>query len=153
MKNSILIFFTIFIFSFSASAEEKMKIIAKNSFNVRLLKKIPLAGGHFVYLTVRDEGHVLGQNFLVQLRASCKGEVDDFSSLKILDSISVCNLKPESVKTNKNLTALAFLSKSANINKYYEDISNGKTEPNVDCNAKTEILKFSLKNICLNSNS
>lgn len=123
-------------------------IIAKTSHNVRLLKKIPMQDGKFVYLTVRDEGHVLGQNFVVQLRASCSGEVEDFSSLDIIDSLSVCNMKPESVKTNRNLTAVAFLSKTANINKYYENISDGKSEPKVDCNLKTEIQKFSLRKIC-----
>ena len=123
-------------------------IIAKTSHNVRLLKKIPMKDGKYVYLTVRDEGHVLGQNFVVQLRASCSGEVEDFSSLDIIDSLSVCNMKPESVKTNRDLTAVAFLSKTANINKYYEDLSNGKSDPKVDCNLKTEIQKFSLRKIC-----
>jgi hypothetical protein len=123
-------------------------IIAKTSHNVRLLKKIPMNDGKIVYLTVRDEGHVLGQNFVVQLRASCSGEVEDFSNLEIIDSLSVCNMKPESVKTNRQLTAVAFLSKTANINKYYDDLSSGKTEPKVDCNLKTEIQKFSLRKIC-----
>ena len=123
-------------------------IIAKTSHNVRLLKKIPMKDGNYVYLTVRDEGHVLGQNFVVQLRASCSGEVEDFSSLDIIDSLSVCNMKPESVKTNRDLTAVAFLSKTANINKYYEDLSSGKSKPKVDCNLKTEIQKFSLRKIC-----
>lgn len=147
MKQIVLSMMFLIMFS-EVFAEDKIEIIAKTTHNVRLLKKIPMKNGSFVYLTVRDEGHVLGQNFVVQLRASCSGEVEDFSSLEVIDSLSVCNLKPESVKTNRSLTAVAFLSKTANINKYYEDISNGESDPKVDCNLKTEIQKFSLKNVC-----
>ncbi len=139
---------SLLIWNIQVKANEDLNIIAKSSFNVRLLKKINLSDDQIVYLTVRDEGHVLGQNFVVQVRASCKGDIEDYSTLKVIDSISVCNMKPESVKTNKNLTAVAFLAKTANIDKYYEDIANGTADARVECNSKTEIQKFSLKNIC-----
>jgi hypothetical protein len=148
MKVFDTIIIIIISYALNAYAETQPHIIQKSSHNVRLLKTIQISKNQYVYLTVRDEGHVLGQYFVVQLRANCSGAVKDFSKLEVLDSVSVCNMKPESVKTNRDMTAVAFLSKTANINKYYDDISNGVVEPKVDCNSKTEIQKFSLKKIC-----
>ncbi len=146
--KAIIIICLQFVFVSTSHANDEIQIVDQTTHKVRLLKKINLIDDQFVYLTVRDEGHVLGQNFIVQLRASCNGESDDFTKLKVLDSFSVCNLKPESVKINRKSTAIAFLSKTANINKYYEDLADGKVDPKVDCNASIEIQKFSLKNIC-----
>lgn len=146
--KKIILGLLILSFQFNSFAADELNIVSKENHDVRLLKTIKLAEGKYVYLTARDEGHVLGQRFLVQTRVSCQGDSKDFSSLPIVDSHSVCNMKPDSVKMNKSMTAIAMLSKSANINKYYEDIASGKSEPQVDCNTKTEVLKFSLKNLC-----
>ena len=114
----------------------------------RLLKTIKVGEGQYVYLSARNNGHVLGQKFLLETRVSCDGESQDFTKLEVKDSYSVCNMKPESIIKNTKGTALAMLVKSANINKYYDDIGAGIASPDVSCNGGNEVLKFSLKNFC-----
>lgn len=135
-------------FSFQAYAQDSMKIVSMKDHDVMLLKTIKLDDNKVVYLTARDNGHVLGQKFLVQKRVSCNGEVENFSELEVLDSYSVCNMKPESITLNNKKNAVAMLSKSANVDQYYDDIEAGLSSPEISCNNNTEILKFSLKGIC-----
>lgn len=146
MKKAAVIFFI--LISFSASLASDVDLIAKADHEVRLLKTVKIGKGKFFYLSIRNNGHVLGQRFVVETRVSCHGKVEDFSDLKILDSYSVCNLKPESFVKNKKGTAVALLVKSANINKYYDDIGRGLLSPEISCHEGNEVLKFSLKNLC-----
>jgi hypothetical protein len=147
MKKILLTLITI-TFSFQSYAEDDLKIVTKEDHQVRLLKTVKLKENQYVYVTARDNGHVLGQKIIVQTRVSCNGKATDFSSLPILDSQSVCNMKPESITMNKAQTALAMYSKSANIEKYNDEIAGGKQPSKISCNEETEMLKFSLKNIC-----
>jgi hypothetical protein len=145
MKKIIL---TLIAITFSFPSYGENEIIHNTDHSVRLLKTIKLDSNKFVYLTARDNGHVLGQKFLVQKRVSCNGSVEDFSKLEVLDSYSVCNMKPESITLNKNQTAVAMLSKSADVDRYHRDIESGLTSPEINCRKNTEILKFSLNDIC-----
>jgi hypothetical protein len=119
-----------------------------DNYELRLLKTIELKDKQVVYLTVRDQGHVLGQPFIVETRVSCQGPVTEVSKLPVHDSYSVCDMQPESIKLNKQRTAVAMKSKSADINSYYSDIEKGVQRTEVRCRPKTEILKFTLQNLC-----
>jgi len=145
MKKTILTLIAI-AFSFQSYAENIT--ISKTDHNVMLLKTIKLDDNKVIYLTARNNGHVLGQKFIIQKRVSCSGAVKDFSELEVLDSYSVCNMKPESITLNNKETAVAMLSKSANIDQYYDDIESGISSPEISCSKNTEILKFSLKDTC-----
>lgn len=131
-----------------ASAEEHEGHTHSQDHDVRLLKTVKVSDKQVVYLSARDNGHVLGQKFILETRVSCSGESEDFTKLEVQDSYSVCNMKPDSIIKNTKGTALAMLVKTANINKYYDDIGEGIASPAVDCHQGNEVLKFSLKNFC-----
>lgn len=147
MKKIIFSLLAFSIFNSSHAAEE-IELINNSDHEVRLLKTVELGEGKYVYLSARNNGHVLGQKFLLETRVSCNGKSKDFAKLEVKDSYSVCNMKPESIVKNKKGTAMAMLVKSANINKYYDDIGEGVASPDVKCNEGNEVLKFSIKNLC-----
>lgn len=138
----------ILCFTNQTYAEDSVEIVSKKDHEVRLLRKMKFKDNQYVYVTARNNGHVLGQNLIVQTRVSCDGEAADFSELPILDSQSVCNMQPESIVMNKKKTAIAMWSKSANIEKYNDELAEGKTPSKVSCNEENEMLKFSLKSLC-----
>jgi len=147
MKKIIFTLIALSIFS-SSYASDSTELIRNQDHEVRLLKTVKVGEGQYVYLSARNNGHVLGQRFLIETRVSCTGEAADFTKLEVKDSYSVCNMKPESIVQNDKGTALAMLVKSANINKYYDDIGEGIKSPEVNCHSGNEVLKFSLKNFC-----
>ena len=152
MKNLITKIFSVVILSLSTSAyADEVKILSKEDHEVRLLKTIKLKDNQYAYLTVRNNGHVSGQKFVIQTRVSCNGPVEDFSALNVVDSHSVCNIQPESVTVNKKLTAIAMYTRSANHEKFTEDLSKGLNPSEPSCNESTETLKFSLKGMCPDS--
>jgi len=149
MKKIILTLLALSIFtSVDAQDSGEHSHEHEQDHETRLLKTVTTEGGHTVYLSARDNGHVLGQRFLLETRVSCNGHVEDFEKLEVQDSYSVCNMKPESIVKNKKGTALAMLVKSANIHQYYDDIAEGISSPSVNCKYGNEVLKFSLKNFC-----
>ena len=141
------VFLAIMILS-NHSVASNVHLIQKEDHEIRLLKTLHLQKNQVVYLSARNNGHVLGQNFVIETRVSCSGKVSDFTELSVIDSYSVCNMNPKSITKNTKGTALAMLAKSANINKYYEDIGEGVSSPEISCNDRNELLKFSLKNLC-----
>lgn len=147
MKQIIFTLLALTLFS-QAHAADEAEHSHSHDYETRLLKTIKVGEGQYVYLSARNNGHVLGQKFLLETRVSCSGESQDFTKLEVKDSYSVCNMQPESIVKNTKGTALAMLVKSANINKYYNDIGEGITSPNVDCHNGNEVLKFSLQNFC-----
>ena len=134
--------------SFQSSWASGESLIGHKDHEVRLLQAVKISSDQTLYLSVRNNGHVLGQTFVVETRVSCEGDVENFIDLEVVDSYSVCNLKPDSFIKNTKGTAVALLAKSANINKYYDDIAEGVESPEVFCKKGNEVLKFSLKNHC-----
>lgn len=118
---------------------------------IRVLKSFSLGGDAYMYLSVRDQGHVLGQPFVVETRLSCVGEVEDIKELEVVDSYSVCNMLPDSVVINTKATAVGMIVKSADIDRYDRDIASGLESPDIQCYEQNEMLKFSLKNLCKKS--
>jgi hypothetical protein len=147
MKKIIFTLVALSIFS-TSYASDSVELIRNQDHEVRLLKTVKIGEGKYVYLSARNNGHVLGQKFLLETRVSCNGEAQDFTKLEVRDSYSVCNMKPESIVQNTKGTALAMIVKSANINKYYDDIGEGIASPDIKCHAGNEVLKFSLQNFC-----
>lgn len=145
--NKIVFLLIVLIGSNKIYASE-IEILSKEDHEMRLLKTVSVGEEKYLYLSARNNGHVLGQKFIIETRVSCSGEAQDFTDLEVIDSYSVCNMKPESIVENTKGTALAMLAKSANINRYYDDIGAGIASPQIHCKAGTEILKFSLKNLC-----
>jgi len=150
MKTLLISLILLFNLNLSFASDEHVH--EHEEHNIRLLETYDLGDGAFMYLSVRDNGHVLGQKFVVETRLSCDGEVQNFSELEVKDSYSVCNMKPESITKNEKGTAVAMIAKSANINKYYDDIGEGLVSPEINCKAENELLKFSLKTLCKASN-
>ena len=104
------------------------------------------------YVTAREDSHVLGQKFQVELRYQCQPQVQqdptDVTKIPVQDSFSVCDLAPDSVTINTSRTAVALKTKMANREHYYEQISDGQANPQLLCEARTEIKTFSLTKIC-----
>lgn len=146
MKSSLLA--VLFVLSCITTHAHEADKVNPEEFNLRLLKTIELEGGTVVYITARDQGHVLGQPFVIETRVSCKGRDEDLKRLKVHDSYSVCDMEPHSIVVNRQNTAVAMKSKAADIDSYYQSIAGGKTPSEVSCQEKTELLKFSLKNLC-----
>jgi len=147
MKKIIFTLLALSIFNSSHAADD-VELIKNEDHEVRLLKTVKIGEDQYVYLSARNNGHVLGQKFLLETRVSCKGEINDFTKLEVKDSYSVCNMNPDSIVKNTKGTALAMVVKSANINKYYDDIGEGIKSPKINCYENNEVLKFSIKNLC-----
>lgn len=121
---------------------------SQKNVDYRVLKELELQGASKAYIIAREDGHLLGQPFQVELRVQCHQEKVDVLKLKISDSFSVCDLSPESLKLNKAKTVIAMKAKMADLNTYYQDLEKGKASPEVKCGKATKIKKFSLKNLC-----
>jgi hypothetical protein len=148
MKYLSILFLLFAISTVSQAEDHAHDHSSHDEFDIRLLQTFEVGSNQFVYLSVRDHGHVLGQKFIVETRVSCQGHVDNIKELEVVDSYSVCNMKPDSVVKNTKGTAVAMLAKSADINRYYEELANGVPSPEIHCNQSNEVLKFSLKNRC-----
>lgn len=115
---------------------------------LRQLGEYASPSGHKVYLVAREDGHLLGQPYQLELRADCGGDGGSVKSLPIQDSFSVCDMDPDSIKMNIKKTAIAMKVKLADIGSYDQKIAQGQASPEVSCLAATTIKKFSLKNLC-----
>ena len=116
----------------------------------RILKKIRLSDAR-VWLIVREQGHLLGQPFHVELRVQCENLESESTTpmdLPIKDSFSVCDLDPSSVRVNSNNTALALKTKMADTNDYNKQVAAGVIDPKPKCDPATVIKMFSLRNLC-----
>ncbi len=113
----------------------------------RVLKTIE-AGQGKAFIVAREDGHLLGQPYQVELRLNCDASDQDVMNLPIKDSFSVCDMKPESLKINKSQTAIAMKTKMADLDSYYAQVEQGIAHPEVSCQEKTTIKKISLKNLC-----
>lgn len=120
---------------------------AQDSQEYRVLKYMKKGSAH-IYLMVREEHHRLGQPFQVELRVSCTGAVSNPLLLDIHDSLSVCDLDPNSSKINRTETALAIKTKMADLEAYNDQIASGQIHPHLSCLIDTEIKKFSLNGLC-----
>ena len=114
---------------------------------VRVLQTVDLKDSSKAYIVAREAGHILGQPFQVELRLNCKGEEKEVSLLPVHDSMSVCDIDPNSLKLNKNQTAIAMKTKMADMNRYYKDMEEDPTAK-VHCAEATKVIKFSLEKLC-----
>lgn len=136
----------VFLYPDSSRADEEgYELKAKHDYRVVYQTQIE---GAQAKVLVHEGGHVVGQPFQVELRAQCPGQSADIVSLPVKDSFSVCDVDPSSIKMNKQKTALAMKVKQADLKTYYDQISDGKKEPELKCSEKTFIKKFSLRNLC-----
>ncbi|MCJ8277301.1 MAG: hypothetical protein HRT44_08235 [Bdellovibrionales bacterium] len=115
---------------------------------IRILQELNLAGGSTAYVVARQQGHILGQNYQVELRLNCSPEKKDIHDLPVHDSLSVCDVDPDSLKLNRKKTAVAMKSKMADMKTYYDQIEKGDRLAQVQCAKKTEVIKFSLSKLC-----
>lgn len=145
MKFLTLSFLILLYPDSSHAHEEGFELKAKHDYRVVYQTQID---GALAQVLVHEGGHLVGQPFQVELRVQCPGDSSDIVSLPVKDSFSVCDLDPESVKMNKQKTALALKVKQADLTTYYDQISEGKQEPELKCAKKTSIKKFSLSNLC-----
>ncbi len=121
---------------------------SSNPTDYRVLKTIEAGGQGKAYIVARDEGHLVGQPFQVELRLNCEGDEKNILDLPIQDSFSVCDMKPESLKINRAQTAVAMKTKMADLDSFYAQVEKGEKHPQVMCQQKTTIKKLSLKNLC-----
>jgi len=116
----------------------------------RILKEVQISDGK-AFLTVSERIHVLGQPFHIEVRAQCRGQLGSaVETLPVIDSMTVCDLDPNSVKINSESTAVAVKTKMANIEAHYAQFEAGR-EPDprrIPCESQTEIVTFSLQNLC-----
>ena len=132
-----LLTLTIIFFFPEAFAHEEHN----ESSEYRTLKEIQLKDGGQVYILAREDGHLLGQPYQVELRVRCHSQKEETIKLPIKDSFSVCDMSPESLKVNTKKTAVAMKVKMADINSYYEKVERGVASPEVDCAKPTTIKK------------
>lgn len=154
MSMRRIIFFVILFFSFFAlSHQEAIGHEGESggdssSEDIRILKEINLVQGGKVYVTARQAGHILGQQFQVEVRVSCLGEVERPGELEVSDSFSVCDMDPDSLVVNRSGTAVAMKTKMAKVFSETELLSGENRNFYESCASKTEIKKFSLRNLC-----
>jgi len=114
----------------------------------RVLKTIELEGEAQAFIVVREEGHLLGQPYQVELRMRCDSKDKEIMDLPIHDSYSVCDLSTTSLKINNQNSAIAMKVKNADLSHYNDQLDRGIASPEVLCQKETLIKKFSLRNIC-----
>lgn len=120
----------------------------KKTEEIRILKTIDINDKSKAYIVAREDGHILGQPYQVEMRLNCEGKEMEVKDLPVQDSLSVCDIDPESLKVNNQKTAVAMKTKLADMNSYYDEVEKGNTLATVKCLKKTKILKFTLKNLC-----
>lgn len=116
---------------------------------IRVLQEMHV-GTTTIYLTAREDGHLLGRPFQTELRISCEDN-EPLKKAIIQDSHSVCDLDPKSIITNNAETAIAVKIKEADIATYQKSIEDGSPLAKVPCAKKTKVLKFSLRDFCSKS--
>ncbi len=145
MKHFIL---CIIVLSFEWALAHDHEAQEDISLEYRVLKEVSLSETQKVYLVAREDGHLLGQPYQIEVRVRCDGEKLDIIELPVKDSFSVCDMQPESVKINKAKTAMAMKVKVVDLKHYEDQLEAGQKSPDVRCHKKTEIKKFSLKKLC-----
>ncbi len=114
----------------------------------RVLKQLALNSGIKAAVVVKEGGHLIGRPFQVELRVRCEGASSDVLQWPVHDSFSVCDMSPESVKVNRQMTAVALKAKVADLAHYDQQINDSASDPEVRCHKQTHIKKFSLKSLC-----
>lgn len=104
--------------------------------------------GNSVAVLVREGGHLLGQPYQIELRAQCNKNVSDKNQWSIVDSFSVCDLSPESLKINTQKSAIAMKTKMADLLDFDRQIEQGHRHPIAQCSKESSIKKFSLRKVC-----
>ena len=99
-------------------------------------------------LIVREDGHLLGQPYQVELRANCASASSNPMKWPVQDSFSVCDLNPESARVNSQRTGVAIKTKLADHGNFEKQIELGVQSPQATCEEKTTIKKFSLRGLC-----
>ena len=143
MIKVVLVFMT-FLFFPGAIAQAN----DHENIEYRILHEYEISESESAYLVATENGHLLGQPFQVELRVRCGEAKGNIKDLPVKDSFSVCDLNPSSVKINNQKTALALQTKAADLNAYYDQVGEGVKSPEVSCESKTTVKKFSLRDLC-----
>ncbi len=141
MSRHLVIFFLCFYLP-SALAE------AHDQEEYRVLKSLQGASGEEAAVVVREAGHLHGQPYQVELRVRCGDASENPLQWSVRDSFSVCDLSPESVKTNTQGSAVALKAKMADHANFEKQLELGISQPQIDCQQQTTIKKFSLRRLC-----
>jgi len=143
MIKVLLLFFLISYFP-KAAAHDSEVLMQEH----RVLKVIQVNQKVKAYVVVREDGHLLGQPYQVELRVRCEQNKDEILQLPIKNSFSVCDLSPQSLKLNQKRNAVAMKVKMADLNNYYHQLEAGLISPQINCAIPTQIKKFSLNALC-----
>lgn len=123
--------------------------VSKASEEYRQLYQYENQKNQKVVLLAREDGHLIGQPFQIELRVLCKTEsAKEPNTWLIRDSFSVCDMDPQSIRMNKQQTAFAMKVKEVDLEDYNRQLEAGENHPEPRCHIKTQIKKFSLKNLC-----
>lgn len=115
--------------------------------NYRILRSFQ-KGKIEAVIIVREDGHLLGQPYQVELRANCNKTKTIEGQWPIQDSFSVCDLDPKSLKMNKDQSVMALKTKLSDLTNFNEQIELGISAPSVSCSKNTTIKKFNLSDLC-----
>ena len=118
-----------------------------NKSNFRTIKELTNDGTE-VAVIVREDGHLLGQPYQVELRVNCSKSKDALDLWPIQDSFSVCDLDPNSVKLNRQRDVIALKTKLSDFRNFNDQIELGISSPKAQCSKQTTIKKFQLKRLC-----
>ncbi len=120
-----------------------------NDQDFRVLKEMALPREGKAVVLVREDGHLLGQPFQVELRVNCQTDQNNYLDWPVHDSFSVCDLDPESLKINSKKSAIALKTKMADHANFEQQLNLGLSSPQVKCEESTTVKKFSLNQLCL----
>ena len=160
----IIVLFIIFLYN-TSSGKSSLGVLSvshhspQDDQKYRVLKEFAHSNAS-VWLVVREAGHVMGQPFQVELRVQCqssseeasKGEVPNNDAnvmgFPVMDSFSVCDIKPDSVIINESQTAVAMMTKLVDMDDYNNQIASGDVDVKPRCAEATTVRTFSLDNLC-----
>lgn len=104
-----------------------------------------------IAVVATEQGHLLGQPYQIELRAQCGKQSSEVMQWEVVDSFSVCDISPDSLKMNSQGSALAMKTKMSDLKYFDEQMNSGVISPQTRCLRETSIKKFSLQKLCPNN--
>lgn len=106
-----------------------------------------------VFVIVRNDGHLLGHPYIIELRPNCGGVEKDWKKLKVADSQSACFVMKgtESVDpSNKTLSLKIYEANSVmmNVASMTEPVQGKALDVKPQCSPTATVFTFQLKNFC-----
>ena len=147
MKLSISLFFAFFLALGCASAQEEEGFLKSENIKAQYNFSLNENRGSVV-VVVRDDNHLAGQEFLVELRPNCGAENVNVNDLEALDVESACKVDVDSIAINPEKSEISVKVWGVDTKAYRKSANQQLAKATPKCSGVAKTVKFPLSRFC-----